>query len=74
MNSNDYVAEPSKAPLEERLEVGWKVALERFRDVIYPELFKPHGYTLAEAHILWSIDILSNDVRSMQASLDNRGF
>ena len=74
MDSHEYVFCASKEPLDERVEVGWKISLDRFENVIYPELFAPRGYTKSEAHMLWAITSLSDDIHELQSTMKDGGF
>lgn len=57
-------------PLHEQVETSWLIHMKRFNEEIYPILFEPFGLTKAEAHIVWEISNLRNEVEQVKAILE----
>ena len=49
------------------------MSMRRFRDVIYPEIFEPFGYTMAQAHQIWVTVSLSDDINELKALVEAHG-
>lgn len=59
-------------PLREDVEVSWLAFLDQFDAEIYPNIFRPRGYTRAEVLVAWSIGRLEAELEGVKSAIEDK--
>lgn len=65
---NDY---NSNDPLNEDVEVSWRIWLDRFDKVIYPILFRDRGISKDTALLVWQNSKIQDEIENLGNKLDS---
>lgn len=68
----DYVDHSDEDPIgfDEATERSWRLYTAAFIEEVYP-MFKEHGFTLAEASIIWELNRLKNIVLRLEEVIED---
>lgn len=68
----DYIDHSDDDPIgfDEATERSWRIYMDAFVEEVYP-VFKKHGFTLAEASIVWELNRMKNVILGLKEVLED---
>lgn len=61
----------SNEPINENVEVSWRIDVNRFKNVIYPLVFADSGLTIGEAYIAWTVGQMAETISALVIRLED---